>query len=281
MEVDEKSVNYIAHLSTALFKFQTDERLNPAHISLYVSLFQCWNYRRFQNPFLIIRDEIMQASKIRSKSTYHRCIRELDSYGYIKYQPSKNAMTGSWIRMINFRKKSSPKFELHQGLPSELLSGTAELENEFHRTKNELPNNTASAKNGLPIEPFNKHIININKHINLISAENEFSAQESSEKLIENYVENKGAKKGNSVKFTPPNLEEVTAYFREKSALEIEAQKFFNYFESNGWKIGGRSPMKKWKAAANNWILNADKYNPKAQQSNLHLNQDKDYDIPL
>ena len=82
-------------------------------------------------------------------------------------------------------------------------------------------------------------------------------------------------------KFTPPNLEEVTAYFFEKSALEIEAQKFFNYFESNGWKIGGRSPMKKWKAAANNWILNADKYNPKAQQSNLHLNQDKDYDIPL
>jgi hypothetical protein len=115
----------------------------------------------------------------------------------------------------------------------------------------------------------------------LISAENEFSAQESSEKLIENYVENKVAKKSNSVKFTPPNLDEVTAYFREKSALEIEAQKFFNYFESNGWKIGGRSPMRKWKAAANNWILNAEKYNPKAQQSNLHLNQDKDYDIPL
>jgi hypothetical protein len=39
--------------------------------------------------------------------------------------------------------------------------------------------------------------------------------------------------------------------------------------------------MKNWKAAANNWILNAEKYNPKAQQSNLHLNQDKDYDIPL
>jgi hypothetical protein len=115
----------------------------------------------------------------------------------------------------------------------------------------------------------------------LISAENEFSAQESSEKLIENYIENKVAKKGNAVKFTPPNLEEITSYFREKSALEIEAQKFFNYFESNGWKIGGRSPMKKWKAAANNWILNAEKYNPKVQQSNLHLNQDKDYDIPL
>ena len=82
-------------------------------------------------------------------------------------------------------------------------------------------------------------------------------------------------------KFTPPNLEEITAYFREKFAPEIEAQKFFNYFEANGWKIGGRSPMKKWKAAANNWILNAEKFNPKVQTSNLHLNQDKDYEIPL
>jgi hypothetical protein len=229
---------------------------------------------------MILRDEIMQASKIRSKSTYHRCIRELDSYGYVKYYPSKNAMTGSRIRIVIFKKKDSPKFELQQGHQNGHPDGTAEFENEFLNPINELPSGTACAKNGLPTEPFNKHI-NIYKHINLFSAENKFSAAQS-DKKNEKIVSKSEKKEGVLVsKFTPPNLEEITAYFREKSAPEIEAQKFFNYFESNGWKIGGRSPMKKWKAAANNWILNAEKFNPKVQTSNLHLNQDKDYEIPL
>jgi len=280
MVQDEKSVNYISHLSNALFKFQTDDRLNPAHISLYVALFQCWNYKRFQNPFFILRDEIMQASKIRSKSTYHRCIRELDSYGYIKYYPSKNAMTGSRIRIVSFRKKNSPKFELQQGHQTGLPDGSAEFENDILNPINGHQSSTECAKNGLPTEPFNKQI-NIYKHINDYSAENEFSAANQNEKLEIVYSKKVLLKSENKSKFTPPKLEEIYLYFREKNAPEIEGQKFFNYFESNGWKIGGRSPMKNWKAAANNWILNAEKYNPKAQQSNLHLNQDKDYDIPL
>ena len=28
---------------------------------------------------------------------------------------------------------------------------------------------------------------------------------------------------------------------------------FFNYYESNGWKVG-RNPMKCWKSAARNWL---------------------------
>lgn len=44
-----------------------------------------------------------------------------------------------------------------------------------------------------------------------------------------------------------------------KSTLE-EAQRFFNYFESNGWLVGGRTKMKDWKAAARNWMLNTNKF---------------------
>jgi hypothetical protein len=77
--------------------------------------------------------------------------------------------------------------------------------------------------------------------------------------------------------FSKPSKEELKSVFTDL----LELEKFFNYYESNGWKIGGRSPMKNWKAAAKNWMLNAEKFNPKIQQSNLHLNQDKDYDIPL
>ena len=60
-------------------------------------------------------------------------------------------------------------------------------------------------------------------------------------------------KKGESA--TRPTQEAVISFFREQGAPLLEAQKFFNYFQSNGWKVGGRAPMKDWQAAARNWIL--------------------------
>ena len=61
-------------------------------------------------------------------------------------------------------------------------------------------------------------------------------------------------------KQSKPTLEETQIYFLEKNFPEIEAQRFFNYFESNGWLVGGRTKMKDWKAAARNWMLNSKKF---------------------
>ncbi len=58
------------------------------------------------------------------------------------------------------------------------------------------------------------------------------------------------------------NFEQALEYFSFRIGLEqgkIEAEKFFNYYESNGWKVG-KNPMKNWKAAANNWITNSNTY---------------------
>lgn len=88
-----------------------------------------------------------------------------------------------------------------------------------------------------------------------------------------------------------PSLEEVLIFFKENEFPEQEAEKFFNYFQSNGWKVGGKAPMKDWQAASRNWMLNAAKFNtherikqtdsrqPKA--GNLHTGNDKDYSEPL
>jgi hypothetical protein len=70
-------------------------------------------------------------------------------------------------------------------------------------------------------------------------------------------------------KQSKPTLEETQIYFLEKNFPEIEAQRFFNYFESNGWLVGGRTKMKDWKAAARNWMLNAKKFGNKPNASNL------------
>lgn len=61
--------------------------------------------------------------------------------------------------------------------------------------------------------------------------------------------------------FVKPTVEEIAAYCKEKN-YNVNAQQFFNYYESNGWKIG-RNAMKSWQAAAQNWNIR-DKANNKA-----------------
>ena len=56
-------------------------------------------------------------------------------------------------------------------------------------------------------------------------------------------------------KFSKPNPEELVSHFESKGSNSNEAEKFFNYYESNGWKVG-RNPMKNWKAASANWLKN-------------------------
>ena len=95
-------VNYIKHLNGVFVQFSKDSRLNPTHISLYLALFQLWNHNRFPEEFYINRSEVMQFSRIGSKTTYHRCIKELSHWKYIQYSPSHNPFKGSRIRLFNF-----------------------------------------------------------------------------------------------------------------------------------------------------------------------------------
>lgn len=49
----------------------------------------------------------------------------------------------------------------------------------------------------------------------------------------------------------PPTKEDVDNYFSEMG-IRNESSKFFDYFESNGWRVG-RNKMKDWRSAARNW----------------------------
>ncbi|MDX1349949.1 hypothetical protein [Xanthomarina gelatinilytica] len=95
-------MNYIKQMNAIFAKFYKDSRLNTTHISLYISLFQLGNLNRFPETFYINREEIMKLSKIGSKATYHRCLKQLDHWGYIKYLPSHNPYKGSKIKLLKF-----------------------------------------------------------------------------------------------------------------------------------------------------------------------------------
>lgn len=75
----------------------TDGRMLATHVSLFTGLFVCWQRSGFQMPFTITRKTLMAYSRIASIATYHKCIKELDEYGYIRYQPSYNPRLGSLV----------------------------------------------------------------------------------------------------------------------------------------------------------------------------------------
>lgn len=52
-------------------------------------------------------------------------------------------------------------------------------------------------------------------------------------------------------RFTPPTVDEVAAYCRERGNT-VDAQRFVDYYASKGWKVGS-SGMKDWRAAVRNW----------------------------
>jgi hypothetical protein len=94
------SVNAIAGLDEyckLIRRIRGDERLLATHVNLFTALFVHWQRNRFINPFRVTRIELMAFSKIASIATYHKCIRELDAFGYIRYQSSYHPALGSLV----------------------------------------------------------------------------------------------------------------------------------------------------------------------------------------
>lgn len=122
-------MNYIKHLNAVFQRFSMDSRLNPTHISLYMALFQYWNIHRFPDEFYIDREDIMKMSKIGSKATYHRCLKSLHSWKYIRYLPSHNPYKGSKVRMPKLGTSNETSDVKTTETTSEQLEGQALVSN--------------------------------------------------------------------------------------------------------------------------------------------------------
>jgi hypothetical protein len=302
-------MNYIKHLTGFFEKVALDRTLNPTHISLYIALFQFWNCNRFKNPISISRDEVMRISKISSKATYHKCLKNLHALGYIDYQPSYNPFRGSHVILFNFsedlkpfsKSERKPKNEPNNELVSEQALKKSYTGSETSVEQALVPSiNYINNKNNLN----ENNVSNVQKHTNnfeeidnskdkfVISNEGEGTQKEKSSAKKEKEKEKEvrvipSEAEVSPLKKAPPTIEKVKTYFQENNFPEIEAQKFFNYFSSIGWLIGGKIPMHNWHAAAQNWILNSINFNhntdtsPTNRPKQLNTTTDKDYAEPL
>jgi hypothetical protein len=57
-------------------------------------------------------------------------------------------------------------------------------------------------------------------------------------------------------RFVKPNVEDIIDYCNERNNY-VDPQKFYDYYSSNGWKVG-KNPMKDWKAAVRTWEKNTE-----------------------
>jgi hypothetical protein len=282
----------------------------------------------------------MKASKIGSANTYIRCLKELDNWGYLKYNPSYNPQKGSQVYLYSLDKAADK-------------GGDKGTDNATHKTTDTASNNgivNGSDKGTdnaaiMPVIPsINNNINSINNTNNLNerktqnqnkskknspsnSKSDEIFQKKSSTKsktpLPEKRKKEKLRQKKNAEPlasasgevpsrhpelvegasvtavskitgpptpgFQRPLLLEVQNYFKEKSWPPLEAEKYFNHYQSNGWLVAGKTPMVDWQASAAKWMLNVKDFKSSQPPSllekggglRLNATTNKNYNEPL
>ena len=206
-------MNYIKLLNAAFKKFFFDDRLNPTHISLYMALFQEWNSSRFADEFFVNRRDLMRCAKIGSKSTYHRCVTDLDSWNYLSYFPSNNPYKGSKIKMAIIETSDEPVV----GQYNPILEQLAE---QYH-------------PRGVPLEghhhPKNGQVVNLHR-----PTDGQALVSETNNIKQENYIKK------------PKGWQAVFIFFKEKGFDADEAKKFFEHYQTRNWQTGDGKEIRDW-----------------------------------
>jgi len=108
---------------------------------------------------------MMKGSKIASKATYHKCIKELQRLKFLDYFPSYNPYSGTEVFMVNFSEGNN----FSQNISNITSSNNASTTPVFEQTepKNEPVNgNVAEQVNELPYI-YNKQTSKNNKKIDI------------------------------------------------------------------------------------------------------------------
>lgn len=222
-------MNYIKLLNAVYGEFFEDDRLNATHISLYLALFQEWNLSRFAKEFFINRSDIMRASKIASKTSYHRCLVELKDWGYIQYFPSKNPYKSSKVSMVIFKTtdcRSSGEYD----------PKLEKLEAEFC-TSNELQ----------PV-PESDQVMD-QQYIRNEPAMDQLGTSNGQAEVSPL----NGNKQTNSIKL-PKDKESIYAFFKQKGFDIAEGTKFLEYYQLRNWTTNDGKKIRDWRAVANSWM---------------------------
>jgi hypothetical protein len=288
---DYFKVNFIKHLLAISEKFIDDDRLSPLHISLYYALFQTWNLSKFRNPISINRSEMMWASKIGSANTYTKCLKELSAWSYINYKPSFNPHKGSQVYMYNFNNTTNNASDISTNKTNSKASAQATDKtaviamipsiNNTNKLNSKKSVNTKAHSNNNQSNLISHEKSKIKKK-NSTTVKAKIPPKNKKEKLRKKKKDapSSGERRNTVPRPARPLLEEVQAYFQQKAWPPTEAEKYFNHYQSNGWLVGGKTPMVDWQASCEKWMLNLNNFQIK-KASKFSTSNQKNYAEPL
>ena len=135
---------------------------------------------------------------------------------------------------IDFKTRSGRQSTIYEIIPFEYHTGTQS------NTQSDTQGDTQSDTQGDTIHRLDKtRLLSTNTNV-LVEGE----SQPTKEK-----------KKAPRKVFVKPTPTEIQTYVDEHN-LQVDVERFFDYYEGNGWKVG-KNPMKDWKATARNWSRNS------------------------
>lgn len=80
---------------------------------------------------------------------------------------------------------------------------------------------------------------------------------------INNTINNKvNTEKQKTKKFVKPTIQEIKEYAEYLKYKGFDSDRFFYYYESNGWVQNRNKPIVDWKSAVRSWELNSKRFNP-------------------
>jgi hypothetical protein len=94
-------VSPVPTISEFFLKITEDPHVTVWHISLYVTMLSLWQESGFKKQIKISREKLMKKAHFGSITTYHKCITQLQDFGYIKYRPTYDRYAGSMIEIIS------------------------------------------------------------------------------------------------------------------------------------------------------------------------------------
>lgn len=94
------ATDILPEVNAFFYNIIEDNRISPVHISLFMAIIQFWKENENKNPICVFSHDLMKLAKISGIATYHKHIKQLEEYGFIKYEPSYDRFAGSSIYVL-------------------------------------------------------------------------------------------------------------------------------------------------------------------------------------
>ena len=174
----------------------------------------------------------------------------------------------NWDEFQHYKDRNPPWIKLHNHLLDdyefEMLGDSAKghllcIWMLASRTKNEMPfdERWITKKIGASSKVNLQDLVNagfiIVEHDASTSLHNEGQLATVSVTLEEERRGETEKRRVDNSRFTPPTDIETVSYFESKGSTNIEAEKFWLFYDSKNWFVG-KTKMKKWQSAASGWI---------------------------